>query len=75
MAAMEIARHRLGVIAQRLLLDHHAAPSQPLVLLPRRRQLAALLRPARRAYPARPPPGLLLDGKIPYKAGVCAMAP
>ena len=73
--ACEEARHCLGEIAQCLLLDDHAARRQPPVLMPRRRKLAALLYPARRALPSRAPPRLLLHGKIPYEPGVRTMAP
>jgi hypothetical protein len=73
--ACEEARHCLGEIAQRLLLDDHTSCRQPPVLMPRRRKLAALLYPARRARPAGPPPRLLLHGKIPYEASVRTMAP
>jgi hypothetical protein len=65
----------LGEIPQRLLLDDHASRTQPLVISPRLGQLAALLHPARPALAPRSPPGLLLNGKIPYKTGMPTMLP
>jgi hypothetical protein len=72
--AIEIVRHRLGEITQRLLLDHHAARGQPSVLTTRVGQLAAMLRPARRCRAPGPPPRVLFDGEIPYEPGVSAVA-
>jgi hypothetical protein len=71
--AVEIVRHRLGEITQRLLLDHHAARGQPSMLAARLGQLAAMLLPARRSRAAGSPPGLLFDGQIPYEPRVSAV--
>ena len=38
-------------------------------------ELPALLQVARRALPARPPVGVLLDGQVPYVPGVAAVVP
>ena len=73
--AVEVVCHGLSMIPKCLLLDYHASRRKPWMLLPGCRQLAALFHPARRAFAAQAPPRLLLDGQIPYKAGMCAMVP
>jgi hypothetical protein len=72
--AIKEVRHRLGVISQRLLLHGHAAFRQPWVLGAYLGQLMALLCVAWRPFSTRAPPGFLLDGQVPHKASMRAMA-
>ncbi len=67
--------HRLGEVAQGLLLDRLGAFAQPRVLGSRMGELTALLKVARRARPARVPVGVLLDGQVPQVPGVAAVVP
>ena len=62
-------------VAQRLLLYHLGAGSQPRVLSPRLRELPTLLQVTRSARPARMPVRVLLDREVPYKPGVRAVVP
>ena len=69
------ARHRLGEVPQRLLLHRLGARGQPWMLCPRCGELPALHQVARRACPAWPPLGMLLDGQVPHEPGMGAMVP
>jgi hypothetical protein len=69
----EVVCHGLREIPQRLLLDHHAPGSQPLMLGTCLSQLPAVLGKTRHAPASRPPPRLLLDGKVPYEPRMAAM--
>jgi len=69
----EVVCHSLREIPQCLLLDHHAPGSQPLMLGTRLSQLVAVLSKAWRVLAAGPPPGLLLDGKVPHEPRMAAM--
>ena len=71
--AREEIRHRLGEVPQRLLLNHLAAGTQPLILGTSLGELAALLQIARRSAAPWMPPGLLLDREVPHESGVRAM--
>ncbi len=68
----EKVAHRLGEVAQRLLLHSLRAGRQPIVLGTGSSQLSALLVVARRA-PTGLPVQLLLDRQIPHKPGVPTM--
>jgi hypothetical protein len=68
----EKAAHRLGEVAQRLLLHRLRASCQPVVLSTGGGQLCTLLVVARRAAAGLPVP-LLLDGQVPYISGVATM--
>ena len=72
MGASEEVLHRLGEVAQRLLLHGMRAGCQPVVFGADLRQLSALLVIAR-SMASRLPPLLLLDSQIPDEAGVAAM--
>ena len=72
---VEERRHRLGEVAQRLLLHGLGAGGQPRVFRSRGGELPALLQVARRALPARAPVGVLLDGQVPHVPGVAAVVP
>jgi hypothetical protein len=65
--------HRLGEVPQRLLLYHLAAAPEPTKLGACVGKLAALLQVARSSAAPGTPPGLLLNGEVPYEAGVRAM--
>ena len=69
----EVVCHSLREIPQCLLLDHHAPGSQPLMLGTRLSQLVAVLSKAWRVLAAGPPPGPLLDGKVPHEPRMAAM--
>ena len=62
-------------VAQRLLLYHLGAGSQPRVLSPRLRELPTLLQVTRSARPARMPVRVLLDREVPHVPGVRAVVP
>jgi hypothetical protein len=72
---VEECGHRLGEVAQGLLLDRLGAGSQPRVLGSGPGELSALLQVARRVPAARVPVGVLLDGRVPYVPGVAAVVP
>jgi hypothetical protein len=72
MGAVEKVAHRLGEVAQRLLLHGLRSGRQPIVFGARRRQLGTLLVVIRRLASRLPVP-LLLDGEIPHKAGMATM--
>jgi hypothetical protein len=72
---VEERRHRLGEVAQRLLLHGLGAGGQPGVLGSRLGELPALLQVARRALAARVPVAVLLDGEVPHVPGVRAVVP
>jgi hypothetical protein len=74
-AQVEERRHRIGEVAQRLLLHHLGADGQPRVLRPRLRELPALLQVSRRMLPAWAPVRVLLDGQVPGVPGVSAVVP
>ena len=74
MRTVEIVRHGLREISQRLLLDHHTSRRQPPMLGACLRQLAAMLSPPRRRLAPGPPPGLLFDSEVPHEPSVSAMA-
>jgi hypothetical protein len=74
-ARVEERGHRLGEVAQRLLLDRLGAGGQPWVLGSGLGELPALLQVTRRARPARVPVGVLLDGQVPHVPGVAAVVP
>jgi hypothetical protein len=75
MGTAEEIRHGLGEIAQRLLLDHLGAGSQPWVLGSGLGELSALFHVARHALAARVPVGVLLDGQVPDVPGMAAVVP
>ena len=70
---VEEGGHRLGEVAQRLLLHHLRACGQPRVLGPGGGKLPAPLQVAWRARPARVPVPVLLDGQVPHVSGVAAV--
>jgi hypothetical protein len=72
MGAGEEVLHRLGEVAQRLLLHGLRAGCQPVVLGADLRQLSALL-VITRGVASRLPPLLLLDSQIPHEPRVAAM--
>jgi len=72
---VEECRHRLGEVAQGLLLHRLGAGRQPRVPGPCLGELPALLQVARRARPACAPVGVLLDGQVPYVPGMGAVVP
>ena len=65
----------LAEVPQRLLLHHLRACGQPRVFRPRLGELPALLQVPRRAFPARVPVRVLLDGEVPHVPGVRAVVP
>jgi hypothetical protein len=69
----EEAGHGLGEVAQRLLLHHLAAASQPAELGAGLGELGGLRTVPGRAAAPRPPPGVLLDGEVSYVPGVGAV--
>jgi hypothetical protein len=66
--------HRLIEIAQRLLLHHLAAVSQPLVLRAGIGQLTTLNQITRCTTAPGTPPRLLLDGQVPNEPGMGAVS-
>ena len=74
-ARVEERRHRLGEVAQGLLLHRLGAGGQPRVLGSRLGELPALLQVAGSALAARTPVGVLLDGQVPHVPGVAAVVP
>ena len=70
----EEVTHRLVEVPQRLLLHHLATAPQPAILLAGLGELNCLFVVARRTCSPGPPPRLLLDGQVPYKAGMRAVA-
>jgi hypothetical protein len=70
--AVEKVAHRLGEVAQRLLLDGLRPGCQPVAFGARRGQLGTLLVIIRRLA-ARLPVLLLLDGQIPHKPGMATV--
>lgn len=67
--------HRLGEIAQSLLLHHLRADRQPRMLRPGLGKLSALLKVTRRARATRAPVTVLLHGEVPHVPGMRAMVP
>ena len=65
--------HRLGEVAQGLLLDRLGAGRQPRVLGSGLGELPALFQVARRAGAAGVPVGVLFDGEVPGVPGVAAV--
>ena len=74
MASGEEVRHRLVMVADRLLLHDHAARGQPWVLRPCLRQLAAAFRESRHAPASRSPVRLLLNAQVPHVPSVRAVS-
>jgi len=72
-SSREEVSHGLGEVAQCLLLDHLGAVAQPRIRSAGGGELAALVPEAWSADASGPPPGLLLDRKVPHKPRVCAM--
>jgi hypothetical protein len=72
---VEERSHRLGEVAQRLLLHSLRAFGQPGVLRAGSGELSALLQVARRALPTGVPVRVLLDGEVPHVPGVRAVVP
>ena len=66
-------RHCLIVITDCLLLHDHASRSQPRVLCPCRRELAAAFHEPRHAPASRPPVRLLLNAQVPHVSSVRAV--
>ena len=74
MCSGKVVGHGPGEVPQRLLLDHLAPCLQPLEVSTRLCELATLLRPARRARPARTPPRVLLTRQVPNESGLRAVS-
>jgi hypothetical protein len=70
---VEGGRHRLGEVAQGLLLHHLGASSQPRVLGAGGRELTALFQVAWGTLPARARVPVLLDGQVPHVPGLGAV--
>ena len=66
--------HRLGVVANRLLLHDYASLGEPRIIRAGRRQLAAPFDPARHPPAVASPPGLLLHAQVPHISGVRAVS-
>ena len=71
----EKRRQRPVEIPQRLLLHRRRTLGQPRLSGTRLGQLPLTFRTTRCAPPARPPPRLLLNSKIPHQPGILTMAP
>jgi hypothetical protein len=65
--------HSLVVVADRLLLDDHAAVAKPRVVRSRLGKLSAPSGETRHRLSSRTPPRLLLDAEIPYISGMCTV--
>jgi len=70
---VEEGRHRLGEVAQSLLLYHLAACAKPWMLGAGGGELSALFQVAWGALPATAPVLMLLDSQVPYVPGVYAV--
>ncbi len=69
----EEACHRLGMVADRLLLHDHTARSQPRVFCPGLGKLTAPFREPRHQAAARPPVRFLLHAEVPHVPGMRAV--
>jgi hypothetical protein len=72
--ASKEVRHRLAVVADRLLLHDHAALGEPRIGYSRCGQLPTPFRETRRRTATDAPPGLLFHAQIPHEPSIRAVS-